>query len=75
MSYVQDKAQNSHTRNSSADYQTKQRQKGYGRKTKGLVFQSMPMTVRTNQCNQSGKKASVGAPQPSSATASHPTLS
>jgi hypothetical protein len=35
MSYIQDKAQNSHTRNSSADHQTKQRQKGCGRKTKG----------------------------------------
>jgi hypothetical protein len=42
---------------------------------KVLVFQSMPMTVRRNQMNQSGKKASVGALQPSSATAMQPTSS
>jgi hypothetical protein len=44
-------------------------------KVKVLLHLGMPMTVRRNQTNPSGKKASVGAPQPSCATALQPTSS
>jgi hypothetical protein len=44
-------------------------EKEVAEKIKVLVFQSMPMLVRRNQTNQSGKKTSGGGPQPSSVMA------
>jgi hypothetical protein len=50
-------------------------EKEMAEKLKVLVYNSMPMTVRRNQLHQSGKKASVEAPQPSSAMTAEPTSS